>query len=433
MTRFPIPGFSLRTLSELRNRLFFVIIALIVYRIGSHIPIPGLDPERIAFLFKQQDSGLMAYFNMLSGGAEYTIFGLGLQPYITMSIFVQLLSMMVPSLEKLQKEGEFGRRKLNQYTRYGVVVLAPISGFVKVKQILIPSGIVLNPDISFYAITILTLVAGSMFLMWLGEQITAHGIGNGASLIIFAGIVAGLPRSVVQFIEQVRQGQVAIIVALLICAVVIGVTSFVIWMERAQRKITVHYPQRQQGRHMYAAQSSHLPLKINMAGIMPTIFASSIIMTIGVILGWLGILEKYPALQPISLLFMPGQPLYILTIAVAITFFYFFYTALIANPRDVADNLKKTGAFIPGIRPGEQTAQYIDMVMTRLAVIGCLYLLWVVLLPEIMVLFWKVPITFGGTALLIVVGVVMEFISHTQSLLVSHQYERFIKKSAIKR
>lgn len=421
-------------LHELKKRLFFVLLAIIVYRVGAHIPVPGLDPERLAYLFNQTGHGLMALLNMFSGGAlsHFTIFALGLLPYISVSIIVQLLSVMMPALEHLKKEGESGRRKLNQYTRYGTVLLAFVHSFA-LSRWLAGHGVVLNPGVAFYFTAILTLVAGALFLMWLGEQLTERGIGNGVSLIIFAGIVSGLPISILRFVEQIRQGQIHFVSLLFITAVVIGVTAFVVFMERAQRKITVHYPQRQQGRRMYAAQTSHLPLKINISGVMPPIFASSIMVLPGLLLEWLGgATQKLLWLQNIAFLLTPGRPLYIALLALSIIFFCFFYTALVFNPRETSDNLKKSGAFIPGIRPGEQSARYIDIIMTRLTLVGCLYLLLVVLLPDFMILIWHVPFSFGGTSLLIIVVVVIEFITQVQSLMMSHQYESLLKKANLK-
>lgn len=421
-------------LQELKKRLLFVLLAIIIYRVGAHIPVPGLSPERLAYLFNQKGSGLMALFNMVSGGAlsHFTLFALGLLPYISVSIIVQLLSAMLPTLEQLKKEGEAGRRKLNQYTRYGTLFLALIHSFA-LSRWLASHGVVLDPGVAFYCISMLTLVTGSIFLMWLGEQMTEYGISNGISLIIFSGIVSGLPIAVLRFVEQIRQGQIHFLGLLFVVAVIISVTAFVVFMERAQRKITVNYPQRQQGRRVYAAQTSHLPLKVNMSGVMPPIFASSMMVMPGLLLEWLGSSnQKTLWLQDLGFLLSPGQPLYILLLALSIVFFCFFYTALAFNPRETADNLKKSGAFIPGVRPGEQSARYIDTIMTRLTFIGCLYLLLVVLLPDFMVLTWHVSFAFGGTSLLIIVVVVMEFIAQIQSLMMSHQYESLLKKANLK-
>lgn len=447
---FSIPTIAASGLKELRKRLGFVFFAIIIYRIGTYIPVPGLDPDRLALLFNQiaNNGFLGSFFNMLSGGAfsRFTLFAIGITPYISVSIIVQLLSTIVPSLEQLKKEGEAGRRQLNQYTRYGTAGLAIIESF-SLTQWLVRQNVVIDPNIGFYTVAVMTLVSGALFLMWLGEQITERGIGNGVSLIIFAGIIAGLPPSLGQFLEQVRQGQVNLLTFILITITVIGVTMFVVFMERAQRKITVNYPQRQQGRRVYAAQTSHLPLKINMAGIMPTIFASSILMIprlmpatltdnimkiVQTILDFFKVGEKIILLEELGLMLSPGKPLYILLFAIILTFLCFFYTALNFNPREMADNLKKSGAFIPGIRPGEQSAQYIDKVVTRLTAVGCIYLLLVVLLPDLMVLTWKVPFSFGGTSLLIVVLVIMEFIVQIQSLMMSHQYESLLKKAKLK-
>jgi preprotein translocase subunit SecY len=432
---FQVPTLSFSGLKELRKRLFFVMIALVVYRIGAYISVPGLDPERLALLLNQTaSSGLLAHWNMLSGGSlsRFSVCALGLSPYISTSILLDILSLSIPSLEKLKKEGELGQRKLNQYTRYGTVGLSFVYGFSLTKLLVSYYRVVTDPNPSFYMIAVITLVAGSVFLMWLGEQITDRGVGNGSSIIIFAGIVAGLPQAIFQLIERMRQGQVPIVTLLVIVAIISSVTSFVVFMERAQRKITVHYPKRQQGRHVYAAQSSYLALKINMSGIMPTIFAFNVMMIPAIFWGWLNISEKYPIFKTIELLFSKGQPLYMLVFAASIIFFSFFYTALKFDPREMADNLKKSGAFIPGVRPGEQSGQYIDRIMTRLTLIGCFYLLLVVLLPDLMETHLKIPLAFGGTALLIVVVVVMELMTQIQSLLMSHQYPSLLKKARLK-
>jgi len=429
-------NFSLSSsgIKELRKRLFFTLIALIVYRIGVYIPVPGLEPEHLSRLFNQQINPLVSHFNMISGGAlgRFTLFALGLSPYISASIIMQqLLPKIVPSLGKLMKEGESGQRRLNQYTRYLTMGLACIQSFISTRWI-ISLGVTLSSTINFYCISILTLVAGALFLMWLGEQITERGMGNGISLIIFAGIISDLPSAVLYFIEELRQGKMNVWVALLTIAIVITVVNFVVFMERAQRKITVHYPQRQQGRRMYAAQVSHLPLKLNMSGVLPTIFASIIVIVPSMLIGWTGFSENSPFLKKISLMLLPGQPLYMILLSIAIVFFCFFYLAFMFNPTEIADNLKKSGAFIPGLRPGEQSAQYLDGVMTRLTVVGCMYLLLVVLLPSFMVSIFETPFAFGGTSLLISVVVVIEFVAQVQSLMMSHQYESLLKKAKLK-
>ncbi len=420
-------------LSELKQRLLFVLIALIIYRIGAHIPVPGLDPERLASLFNRQSNNIIGLFNMFSGGAlsRLTVFALGIMPYISASIIMQLLSVVSPTLEQLKKEGEAGRRLINQYTRYGTLILATLQA-VGMAKWLASQGIALNPGFAFYFTATVTLVTGTMFLMWLGEQITERGVGNGISLIIFAGIASGLPAAIGKSFEQVRQGQIQFLGLITITAMVLAVTAFVVFMERGQRRIAVNYAQRQQGRNLYAAQSSHLPLKINMAGVIPPIFASSIIMLPATLAQWFGNSKSLSWLGDIGFALSPGQPLYLLLFSAAIVFFCFFYTALVFNPRETADNLKKSGAFIPGIRPGDQTARYIDSVMTRLTLVGAVYLVLVALLPEFMILTWHVPFYFGGTSLLIIVVVIMDFMSQVQALLMSHQYESLLKKANLK-
>lgn len=424
----PSSGFS-----ELKRRLLFVLLAILIYRIGAHIPVPGLDPHRLADLFSHQNNSILGLFNMFSGGAlsRFTVFALGLLPYISVSIIVQLLSAVMPALEQLKKEGEAGRRKINQYTRYGTTFLALFQA-VGMAKWLISHHVVLNPGLFFYFVATVTLVTGTMFLMWLGEQITEHGIGNGISLIIFSGIVSGLPVAMAKSLEQLRQGQIQFLTLLCILGVIILVTAFVVFMERGQRRIIVNYPQRQQGRKLFSAQASHLPLKINMAGVIPPIFASSIMMLPGTFAQWFSNVKGMAWLSNVSFWLSPGQPLYILLFTTAIVFFSFFYTALVFNPRETADNLKKSGAFIPGIRPGEQSARYIDATMTRLTLIGCIYLALVALLPEFMIFAWHVPFYFGGTSLLIIVVVIMDFMVQVQSLLMSQQYESLLKKANLK-
>lgn len=420
-------------LSELKRRLLFVLLALLVYRIGSYIPIPGLNPTRLADLFQQQKDGILGMFNMFSGGAlaRLTVFALGVMPYISSSIIMQLFTAVSPKLEQLKKEGESGRRKINQYTRYGTLVLALVQS-LGVTKALAASGIALDANFSFYFISTLTLTTGTLFLMWLGEQMTEKGIGNGISLIIFSGIVSGLPAALARLFEQVREGQMQMLVLVLIAVIVIGVTGFVVFMERAQRRIKVHYAQRQQGKNIYAAQESHLPLKINMSGVIPPIFATSIILFPASIAQWFGKTPGFQWLNDIGLALSQGQPLYIIIFTVAIIFFSFFYTALVFNPKDTSENLKKSGAFIPGIRPGEQTANYIDKVMTRLTLVGAIYVTLVCLLPQFMNLYWHVPFYFGGTSLLIIVVVIMDFMAQIQAHLMSHQYDSLMKKANLK-
>lgn len=419
--------------SELKQRLLFVLIALLVYRIGAHIPVPGLDPARLASLFSRQSNNIIGLFNMFSGGAlsRLTVFALGIMPYISASIIMQLLTVVSPSLEQLKKEGEAGRRVINQYTRYGTLILATLQAAGMAKW-LASQGIALNPGFAFYFTATVTLVTGTMFLMWLGEQITERGVGNGISLIIFAGIASGLPAAIGKSLEQVREGQIQFLGLVIIVGIVLAVTAFVVFMERGQRRITVNYAQRQQGRNIYAAQSSHLPLKINMSGVIPPIFASSIIMLPATLAQWFGNGKGLSWLGDIGFALSPGQPLYLILFTGAIVFFCFFYTALVFNPRETADNLKKSGAFIPGIRPGEQSARYIDGVITRLTLVGAVYLALVALLPEFMIFTWHVPFYFGGTSLLIIVVVIMDFMAQVQALLMSHQYESLLKKANLK-
>jgi preprotein translocase subunit SecY len=420
-------------LQELKHRLLFVLLGIIIYRIGAHIPIPGLDPAKLADFFNQQRNGILGLFNMFSGGAlsRLTIFALGVMPYISASIIMQLLVAVLPALEELKKEGEAGRRKINEYTRYGTVILSLFQA-IGVAKWLVAQKIALASGLPFYVVTTISLVTGTMVIMWLGEQITERGVGNGISLIIFSGIVSGLPAAIARFLEQLRQGDIQFFALIIVLFLVVVVTGFVVFMERAQRRITVHYPQRMQGRKMYAAQSSHLPLKINMAGVIPPIFASSIILLPATLAQFFANNDSLRWLSDVGFALSPGQPLYILFFSAAIIFFSFFYTALVFNPRETADNLKKSGAFIPGIRPGEQSAKYIDGVMTRLTLIGAAYLVLVALLPEFMVLTWHVPFYFGGTSLLIIVVVVMDFMAQVQAHLMSRQYESLMKKANLK-
>ncbi len=425
---------GLGQVTELRKRLLFVFIALIVYRIGTYIPVPGIDPSAMARFFEQQSSTILGMFNMFSGGAlqRLSILALGIMPYISASIIMQLMSAVVPSLKELKKEGEAGRRKITQYTRYGTVFLATFQA-IGVSIALQNQQVALTPGIGFIFTATISLVTGTMFLMWLGEQITERGIGNGISIIIFAGIVAGLPAALGGTLDLVSQGAMGEGFALFLFLMAIVVTAFVIFVERAQRRITVNYARRQQGRKMYAAQSTHLPLKLNMSGVIPPIFASSIILFPATLLQWSSISTgSFSWLQNIATAISPGQPLYVMLYALAIVFFCFFYTAIVFDSRETADNLKRSGAFIPGIRPGEQTARYIDSVLTRLTAVGAIYITLVCLLPEFLILKFGVPFYFGGTSLLIIVVVVMDFMAQVQSHLMSHQYEGLMKKANLK-
>ncbi|GGP68091.1 MULTISPECIES: preprotein translocase subunit SecY [Shewanella] len=430
------PGLDLKSakggLSELKTRLLFVIGAIIVFRAGSFVPIPGIDAAVLAELFAQQKDTILGMFNMFSGGAleRASIFALGIMPYISASIIMQLLTVVHPALAELKKEGESGRKKISQYTRYGTLVLGTLQsiGIATGLPNLMP-GLVANPGFGFYFVAVVSLVTGTMFLMWLGEQITERGIGNGISILIFAGIVAGLPSAIGSTAEQARQGDMNVLVLLLLAVIVFAVTYLVVFVERGQRRIVVNYAKRQQGRKVFAAQSTHLPLKVNMAGVIPPIFASSIILFPGTLAQWFGQNESMSWLSDFALAVSPGQPLYSLLYATAIIFFCFFYTALVFNPRETADNLKKSGAFIPGIRPGEQTSRYIDKVMTRLTLAGALYITFICLIPEFMLIAWKVQFYFGGTSLLIIVVVIMDFMAQVQTHMMSHQYESVMKKA----
>ncbi len=423
--------------SELKARLLFVLIAIIVFRLGSFVPIPGIDATVLAQVFEQQKGTIVAMFNMFSGGAleRASVFALGIMPYISASIIVQLLTVMHPKMAELKKEGETGRRKINQYTRYGTLFLATLQAFsIATNLPSMQTGLVLNPGFGFYFTATISLVTGTMFLMWLGEQITERGIGNGISLLIFVGIVAGFPSAVGQTIEQARQGDLHFLLLLFIVAIVVVVTWLVVFFERGQRRIVVNYAKRQQGRQVFAAQSSHLPLKVNMAGVIPPIFASSIILFPGTIATWFGSGEGLfsEIFQSLALNLSQGQPLYILLYSAAIVFFCFFYTALVFNPRETADNLKKSGAFIPGIRPGEQTSKYIDKVMTRLTLAGAAYITFICLVPEFMMIAFNTQFYFGGTSLLIIVVVIMDFIAQVQTHLMTHQYDSVLKKANLK-
>ncbi|MDQ7729339.1 preprotein translocase subunit SecY [Halomonas sp. SpR8] len=421
-------------LSELWARLRFVLLAIVVYRIGAHIPVPGINPDQLAALFREQQGTILGMFNMFSGGAleRMSVLALGIMPYISASIIMQLMTAVSPHLEQLKKEGEAGRRKISQYTRYGTVILAFVQA-VGMSVGLASQGIAYTADLSFYFTAVITFVSGAVFMMWLGEQITEKGIGNGISLLIFAGIVAGLPSAVGQAFELARnEGAWNVLPLLALSVLGVATVAFVVFIERGQRRLKVNYPRRQVGNKMYAGQSSYLPLKVNMAGVIPAIFASSILLFPASIGQWVGAGEGMEWLQRASQALGPGQPLYILLFAAAVVFFCFFYTALVFNPKDVADNLKKSGAFLPGIRPGEQTARYIDKVMTRLTLFGALYITAVSLMPQFLIVAWNVPFFFGGTSLLIVVVVIMDFMAQVQSHLMSHQYDSVMKKSNLK-
>ncbi|MBN8491428.1 MAG: preprotein translocase subunit SecY [Burkholderiales bacterium] len=419
---------------DLRRRLVFLLLALVVYRLGAHIPVPGIDPAQLQQLFKSQSGGILNLFNMFSGGAlsRFTVFALGIMPYISASIIMQLMTYVVPSLEAIKKEGEAGRRKITQYTRYGTLVLALFQSLGIALALEQSPGLVISPGFGFRMTAVVSLVAGTMFLMWLGEQITERGLGNGISILIFAGIVAGLPSAIAGLFELVRTGSMSIIASLFIIALVIVVTFVVVFVERGQRKILVNYAKRQVGNKVYGGQSSHLPLKLNMSGVIPPIFASSIILLPATVVGWFATGEGMRWLRDISAALSPGQPIYVLLYAAMIVFFCFFYTALVFNSRETADNLKKSGAFIPGIRPGDQTAKYIDRILSRLTLVGAVYITLVCLLPEFLVLKYNVPFYFGGTSLLIIVVVTMDFWAQVQSYVMSQQYESLLKKANFK-
>lgn len=422
---------SLSKFADLKRKLFFLLLALIVCRIGAHIPVPGIDPLELAKLFKEQQGGILGVFNMFSGGAlsRFTVFALGIMPYISASIVMQLMAIVSPHLEALKKEGQSGERKLSQYTRYLTVVLATVQAFGIAALLESQTGLVVDSGWSFRVTAVISLVTGTMFLMWLGEQITERGLGNGISIIIFAGIVAGFPSALFGLFELIRTGSMAIPVAFMIIALVFSVTYFVVFVERGQRKILINYAKRQVGSKIYGRQSSHLPLKLNMAGVIPPIFASSIILFPATMADWFGGGKKLIWLKNIAGVLKQGQPVYIVLYSLAITFFCFFYTAIVFNSRETADNLKKSGAFIPGIRPGEQTAKYIDRILSRLTLVGAFYILFVSLLPEFLVLRLNIPFYFGGTSLLIIVVVTMEFMSQVQSYVMSQKYDSLLKKA----
>jgi len=424
---------------ELKSRLLFVLGAFVVYRVGAHIPVPGIDPKALSTMFEQQSGSILNMFNMFSGGAlmRLSLFALGIMPYISASIIMQLMTIVIPAMEQLKKEGESGRRKISQYTRYGTVILAMFQsvGISVALQNQTAGGlaVVLQPGVGFIVVTTITLVTGTIFLMWLGEQVTERGIGNGISLLIFAGIVSGLPSAIGGTLELARTGEMNGAFIVLLFALSIFVTGIVVFVERGQRRITINYPKRQQGNKVYAGQSSFLPLKLNMAGVIPPIFASSIILFPATIAGWFGNIDGFSWLQDVASVLSPGQPVYVLCYALAIVFFCFFYTALVFNSKETAENLKKSGAYLPGIRPGVQTTSYIDKVMTRLTLIGAVYITLICLLPEFLIVYWNVPFSFGGTSLLIIVVVVMDFISQMQTHLMSQQYEGLMKKANLKK
>ncbi|MDX2219245.1 MAG: preprotein translocase subunit SecY [Burkholderiales bacterium] len=432
MSSNPIAAVS--QLGDLKRRLWFLVGAIIVFRIGTHIPVPGIDANELTKLF-QQSGNILGMFNMFSGGAleRFSVLALGIMPYISASIIMQLMTVVVPSLEQLKKEGEAGRRKITQYTRYGTLALALFQAFGIAIALESQAGLVLEPGVMFRLTTTITLVTGTMFLMWLGEQVTERGIGNGISILIFAGIVAGMPSAIAGTLELARTGAMSIAVVMLIVALVIAVTYAVVFVERGQRKILVNYAKRQVGNKLYGGQSSHLPLKLNMAGVIPPIFASSIILFPATAAGWFGTgSDSMTWLKDVGAALSPGQPLYTVLYAAAIIFFCFFYTALVFNSKETADNLKKSGAFVPGIRPGEQTAKFIDKILMRLTLVGAAYITAVCLLPEFLRMQYNVPFYFGGTSLLIIVVTTMDFMAQLQAYLMTHQYESLLKKANFK-
>ena len=425
---------GLSKFGDLKSRLVFLLLALVVYRLGAHIPVPGIDPIQLKQLFNTQQGGILGMFNMFSGGAlsRFTIFALGIMPYISASIVMQLLTVVVPQLESIKKEGEAGRKKITQYTRYGTLLLASFQAIGIAVALESQAGLVIDPGLGFRFTTAVSLVTGTMFLMWLGEQITERGLGNGISILIFGGIAAGLPNALGGLFELVNTGSMNALSALFICALAVAVTFVVVFVERGQRKIVVNYAKRQVGNKVYGGQASHLPLKLNMAGVIPPIFASSIILLPATLTSWFSSGDSMRWLKDVASSLSPGQPVYVLLYAAAIVFFCFFYTALVFNSRETADNLKKSGAFVPGIRPGEQTARFIDKILMRLTLAGAVYITLVCLLPEFLVLSWNVPFYFGGTSLLIIVVVTMDFMAQVQAYIMSQQYEGLLKKSSFK-
>ena len=419
---------------DLKGRLIFPALALVVYRIGAHVPVPGIDPDMLNQLFNQQQGGILGLFNMFSGGAlsRFSVFALGIMPYISASIIFQMLSYVLPSLEAIRKEGEQGRRKITQYTRYGTLALGLFQGFGIAVALETQPGLVIDPGFLFRITTTVSLLTGTMFLMWLGEQITERGLGNGISIIIFAGIVAGLPNGASGLFQLVSTGAISPLAAIFVIVIVLGVTAFCVFVERGQRRITVNYAKRQVGNRIYGGQSSYLPLKMNMSGVIPPIFASSLILFPATLAGWFTSGDSTRWIRDLAAALSPGQPLYTLLYAALIVFFAYFYTALVFNPKETAENLKKSGAFIPGIRPGEQTARYIDRVLLRLTLGGAIYLVFVCLVPEFLNLRFNVPFYFGGTSLLIVVVVTMDFMSQVQAYMMSHQYENLLRKTSFR-
>ncbi len=419
---------------DLKRRIIFLLLALVVYRIGAHVPVPGIDPDMLSRLFQEQQGGILGLFNMFSGGAlsRFSVFALGIMPYISASIIMQMLSYVLPSLESLRKEGESGRRKITQYTRYGTLLLGVFQAFGIAVALETQAGLVLDPGFMFRFTCVVSLVTGTMFLMWLGEQITERGLGNGISIIIFAGIVAGLPSAISGLFQLVSTGAISPLSSIFVIAIVAVVTAFVVFIERGQRRITVNYAKRQIGNRLYGGQTSYLPLKMNMSGVIPPIFASSLILFPATLAGWFTSGDSTRWIRDLASALSPGQPLYTLLYAAMIVFFAYFYTALVFNPRETAENLKKSGAFVPGIRPGEQTSKYIDKVLLRLTLGGAIYLVFVCLVPEFLNMRFNVPFYFGGTSLLIVVVVTMDFMSQVQAYMMSQQYENLLKKTNFK-
>ncbi len=419
---------------DLKRRIIFLLLALVVYRIGAHVPVPGIDPDMLSRLFQEQQGGILGLFNMFSGGAlsRFSVFALGIMPYISASIIMQMLSYVLPSLESLRKEGESGRRKITQYTRYGTLLLGVFQAFGIAVALESQAGLVLDPGMLFRFTCVVSLVTGTMFLMWLGEQITERGLGNGISIIIFAGIVAGLPSAISSLFQLVSTGAISPLSSIFVIAIVALVTAFVVFIERGQRRITVNYAKRQVGNRLYGGQTSYLPLKMNMSGVIPPIFASSLILFPATLAGWFTSGDSTRWIRDLAAALSPGQPLYTLLYAAMIVFFAYFYTALVFNPRETAENLKKSGAFVPGIRPGEQTSRYIDKVLLRLTLGGAIYLVFVCLVPEFLNMRFNVPFYFGGTSLLIVVVVTMDFMSQVQAYMMSQQYENLLKKTNFK-
>ncbi|AMC35895.1 preprotein translocase subunit SecY [Iodobacter arcticus] len=430
----PALASSANKFADLKRRIWFLIGALIVYRIGAHIPVPGINPAELAKLFESSQTGLLNMFNMFSGGAlsRFTVFAIGIMPYISASIILQLAAEVLPSLKQMKKEGEAGRRKITQYTRYATLLLATAQSFGIAMMLFKQPNLVVVAQAQFVFTTVVTLVTGTMFLMWLGEQITERGIGNGISILICSGIASGLPSAIGKTLSLANQGALPILLVLFLFVGVVLLTAAVVFVERGQRKVPIHYAKRQVGNRMMQAQSTHLPLKLNMAGVIPPIFASSIILFPATLLSWTGNSDKLSWLKSIGDMLHPGQPLYVLLYATAIIFFCYFYTALVFNPKETADNLKKSGAMIPGYRPGDHTAKYIEKLILKLTLIGAVYITVICLIPEFLILKWNVPFYFGGTSLLILVVVTMDFMSQMQSYVLSHQYESLLKKANFK-